>query len=606
MKRKDRSRKGSSNLCFLLKMTWRYTPGYLIHLICFPLYSAIELFFEFTYGTKFLLELIQYGGSFRTGITYIAVVAVLIMIKILWAAIAEHWLTLRSREILHKRLQEELYRKAVALDLENYDNPEYYTELTWCIQNSCEKTDELLKDFSSLIQRGSEILLLGGFVLGLDKPGLLVLLCSVLILLFCYLRTSRLEYEKSRELAPFVRQRDYFNRVFYLQSYAKEVRFHQVKDTLQDKFHESNQETVRVTKAYGKRIAVLQFLGEFLSNKLPLEMGYLLYLLYRTLVKKAFSYGSAIALLNAVMDMKGNLQSVSQLAASFRKNSMFIDRVRAFLALEGKMEPGREHMISRDQFRELTISHISFGYQPEQLILKDISLSIKRGEKIALVGYNGAGKTTLIKLLLRLYDVQEGQILMNGRDIREFWLDAYRRYFGCVFQDFQIYAATLTENVRMDFAGEEREDVELALTDSGFFSKAEGSLGQPSHRVLLDRQLTREFEDQGMYLSGGQNQKIALARCFVGDYPIYIMDEPSSALDPISEYQMNRKLMDFTEDKTVIFISHRLSTTRMADRIYMLEDGRVIEEGSHEELMARDGKYAQMFKMQANRYEETA
>lgn len=606
MKRKDRSRKGSSNLCFLLKMTWRYTPGYLIHLICFPLYSAIELFFEFTYGTKFLLELIQYGGSFRTGITYIAVVAVLIMIKILWAAIAEHWLTLRSREILHKRLQEELYRKAVALDLENYDNPEYYTELTWCIQNSCEKTDELLKDFSSLIQRGSEILLLGGFVLGLDKPGLLVLLCSVLILLFCYLRTSRLEYEKSRELAPFVRQRDYFNRVFYLQSYAKEVRFHQVKDTLQDKFHESNQETVRVTKAYGKRIAVLQFLGEFLSNKLPLEMGYLLYLLYRTLVKKAFSYGSAIALLNAVMDMKGNLQSVSQLAASFRKNSMFIDRVRAFLALEGKMEPGREHMISRDQFRELTISHISFGYQPEQLILKDISLSIKRGEKIALVGYNGAGKTTLIKLLLRLYDVQEGQILMNGRDIREFWLDAYRRYFGCVFQDFQIYAATLTENVRMDFAGEEREDVELALTDSGFFSKAEGSLGQPSHRVLLDRQLTREFEDQGMYLSGGQNQKIALARCFVGDYPIYIMDEPSSALDPISEYQMNRKLMDFTEDKTVIFISHRLSTTRMADRIYMLEDGRVIETGSHEELMARDGKYAQMFKMQASRYEETA
>lgn len=606
MKRKDRSRKGSSNLCFLLKMTWRYTPGYLIHLICFPLYSAIELFFEFTYGTKFLLELIQYGGSFRTGITYIAVVAVLIMIKILWTAIAEHWLTLRSREILHKRLQEELYRKAVALDLENYDNPEYYTELTWCIQNSCEKTDELLKDFSSLIQRGSEILLLGGFVLGLDKPGLLVLLCSVLILLFCYLRTSRLEYEKSRELAPFVRQRDYFNRVFYLQSYAKEVRFHQVKDTLQDKFHESNQETVRVTKAYGKRIAVLQFLGEFLSNKLPLEMGYLLYLLYRTLVKKAFSYGSAIALLNAVMDMKGNLQSVSQLAASFRKNSMFIDRVRAFLALEGKMEPGREHMISRDQFRELTISHISFGYQPEQLILKDISLSIKRGEKIALVGYNGAGKTTLIKLLLRLYDVQEGQILMNGRDIREFWLDAYRRYFGCVFQDFQIYAATLTENVRMDFAGEEREDVELALTDSGFFSKAEGSLGQPSHRVLLDRQLTREFEDQGMYLSGGQNQKIALARCFVGDYPIYIMDEPSSALDPISEYQMNRKLMDFTEDKTVIFISHRLSTTRMADRIYMLEDGRVIETGSHEELMARDGKYAQMFKMQASRYEETA
>lgn len=606
MKRKKQAPGLVSNLFFLIKMTWRYTPGYLIHLICFPLYSAIELFFEFTYGIKFLLELIQYGGAFQTGIRYIGIVAVLIMIKILWAAIAENWLTLRSREILHKRLQEELYRKAVALDLENYDNPQYYTELSWCIQNSCEKTDEMLKDFSNLIRIGSQLLLLGGFVLAQDEVGLFVLLFSVLILLYCYLKTSRLEYEKSGELAPFVRQRDYFNRVFYLQSYAKEVRFHQVKDTLQDKFHESNQETIRVTGAYGRKIALLQFLAEFLSNKLPMEIGYLLYLLYRTLVEKAFSYGSAIALLNAVMDMKDNLQSLALLAASFRKNSLFIDRVRAFLSLERRMESGKEHMIGQDQFRELKISHVSFGYQPGQPILKDVSLLVKRGEKIALVGYNGAGKTTLIKLMLRLYDAQQGQILMNGRDIREYWLDAYRRYFGCVFQDFQIYAATLAENVRMDFAGEEREDVELALLDSGFFSGEADALGSPSHRALLDRELTREFQDQGMYLSGGQNQKIALARCFVGDYPIYIMDEPSSALDPISEYQMNRKLTEFTEDKTVIFISHRLSTTRMADRIYMLEDGRVIEEGSHDELMERDGKYARMFKMQASRYGGTA
>lgn len=591
-----------SNTFFILKLTWRYTPGWLLHLVLFPLYSAIELFFEFTYCTRYLLELIQYGGSFRTGMTYIAVVALLIVIKIAWANIADQWLVPRSKEILHKKLQEELYRRAVALDLENYDNPDYYTELNWCILNSCEKTDELLRDFSVLIQRSAQFLILGGFVMSLDGVGLAVILLSVLVLLYCRMKASRLEYEKSSELAPFVRRRDYFNRVFYLQSYAKELRFHQVKDTLQEKFHESNEETVRVTKAYGRRIAQLQFLGELLSNKLPVEMGYLLYLLYRTLVENAFSYGAAIALLNAVSDMKGDLQSCSELLAKFSKNSLFIGRIRDFLALEGKMKPGQEHMIAQNQFRELTVSHISFGYQEDQAILKDVSFSVKRGEKIALVGYNGAGKTTLIKLLLRLYDVQQGQILMNGRDIREYWLDAYRRYFGCIFQDFQIYAASMAENVKMDFAGEDIDAVEQALYQSGFLQKGGEPARDSEHRALLDAQLTREFSDQGMYLSGGQNQKVALARCFVGEFPIYIMDEPSSALDPVSEYQMNQKLMDLAEDKTVIFISHRLSTTRMADRIYMLEDGAVIEEGSHEELMRRNGKYARMFRMQASRY----
>lgn len=187
---------------------------------------------------------------------------------------------------------------------------------------------------------------------------------------------------------------------------------------------------------------------------------------------------------------------------------------------------------------------------------------------------------------------------MDGRDIRSLDTADYRGQFGAVFQDYQIFAATLGENVAMDFVQEdEREKVVQALQHSGMSEKLSG------YEKGIDTPLTKEFEADGRNLSGGEAQKTAIARVFFRPYNYVIMDEPSSALDPISEYQLNQKMMELGRDKTVIFISHRLSTTCMADRIYMLENGRIIEQGSHEELMAMNGKYAEMFLKQAEKYQ---
>ena len=217
---------------------------------------------------------------------------------------------------------------------------------------------------------------------------------------------------------------------------------------------------------------------------------------------------------------------------------------------------------------------------------------IKPHEKIALVGYNGAGKTTLTNLILRLYDPTEGRILIDGEDIRACTVDSHRDRFAAVFQDFQLFSCNVGENVALD-KDYDKNKVEESLGHSGFGKTLKNG---------TETELLREFDDEGKMLSGGESQKVAIARAFYKNCPYVILDEPSANLDPIAEYNLNKAMIDAAKNKTVIFISHRLSTTVIADRIFVLEKGRIIESGSHEELMAKNGTYAYMFNLQAEKY----
>ena len=303
-----------------------------------------------------------------------------------------------------------------------------------------------------------------------------------------------------------------------------------------------------------------------------------------------------MALFNASSSLKNALRGIALLLPKFEQHGLYVEKIRTFLAFESNMPSGDEK-IGKEGFKELSIEQVSFAYGNSKDTLQDISMSIKAGEKIAIVGYNGAGKSTLIKLLLRLYDVQKGTIRLNGKDIKEYKKEEYHSLFATVFQDFKIFAATIADNVKMgcvqekDYAG-----IEQALCQSGFKER----LG--SFKKGMKTSLTREFDEEGVNLSGGESQKVAIARTFYKYCPVIILDEPSSALDPVSEYQLNEMMLKAAKDKAVIFISHRLSSTVMADRIYMLEQGKIIEVGSHKELMEQNGKYAQMFRMQAEKY----
>jgi len=296
--------------------------------------------------------------------------------------------------------------------------------------------------------------------------------------------------------------------------------------------------------------------------------------------------------------MKGSITDMTRTVSAFFENSLYIDKVRAFLAKEPEIVSNPDAKPAACGIIEF--KNVSFAYPstPDES-LDNVSLAITPGEKVAIVGYNGAGKTTLIKLLMRLYDPADGEIRCNGEDIREVDLVAYRSQFAVLFQDFQIYAATIAENVLASDGEPDAERLAWALDAAGLTARVT-QMPQGA-----DTQLTTEFTE-GEELSGGERQKLAISRCLYQDSPIIVLDEPSSALDPVAEYEMNNTMLKLCKDKTMIMISHRLSTTKMADRIYMFERGRLIEQGSHAELMAQGGKYAEMFTVQAEKYRSVA
>jgi len=298
------------------------------------------------------------------------------------------------------------------------------------------------------------------------------------------------------------------------------------------------------------------------------------------------------------------MNMVAELFPMASENSLYIEKIRTFLAYEPKIKSRNNIEVPKEP-KSLELRNVSFAYnEKDGNILKNINMVVRPNEKIALVGYNGAGKTTLIKLIMRLYNTTDGDIYYDNVNIKDYEVGAYRNKIGAVFQDYKIYAATLKENVLLDDCEQKigikeqcvNEQVIAALEESGFGERLS------SLTDGLDTPLSTEFEENGVSLSGGESQKVAIARVFYKNANLIILDEPSSALDPVAEYNLNKAMHRMSQKKSVIYISHRLSTTRNADRIYMLEDGSIIESGTHRELLDLNGKYASMWNVQAGRY----
>ncbi|KAI4453843.1 atp-dependent permease mdl1 mitochondrial [Holotrichia oblita] len=309
-----------------------------------------------------------------------------------------------------------------------------------------------------------------------------------------------------------------------------------------------------------------------------------------------------VGLVRTSLMLNDTLGDLARTVPKFRDNSMYIEKIRGFLSHNADIVSG-DRAIETTKQSPLVLSNVSFSYDKtkDSRILEDINITVNPGEKIAIVGHNGAGKTTLVNLILRLYDVTDGEIQYDGTNIKDYELKDYRNMFGTVFQDYELFATSIANNVVMDADGVNHSDEVIAvLKKSGFGQKLEAL----EHGI--NTELTKEFDSKGTELSGGESQKIAIARALYKNSKILILDEPSSALDPISEYHFNKTMTESLEDKTIIFISHRLSTTKMADKIFLLENGKIIEQGNHDTLMKLNGQYARMFNLQAERYRTNA
>ena len=273
------------------------------------------------------------------------------------------------------------------------------------------------------------------------------------------------------------------------------------------------------------------------------------------------------------------------------------EKVAEFFEADSEIEPYKENTLPAPEGNyEIEFKDVSFGYEESSQLFKNFNLRIKPGQRIAIVGENGAGKTTLTKLLLRLYDVNNGAILINGKNIKDYDIHQLRLNMGVVFQDIRVLAMSLRDNLTVynDVPDEKLIEILDKIGLSNVLKKANGN---------LDTMVSREFTEDGIALSGGEAQKLMLARLFTKSFGMLILDEPSSALDPLSETKLMQNILDVSNTSTTIMIAHRLSTVRDFDCIYHIENGEIIESGSHDELMSSKGKYYEMFIKQGENYQ---
>ena len=582
-----------SNIFFFIKLLFSVSPFLVLGEFMWGLLMILPNNLIRVIGVKYIIDVVTEGTNLERIFYAVAVIGLILILStvISWLFREFYWNT--ERERLYFGLNKKLYDKARSLDLESYDNPEFYNNFILTIESSSGNIQNLLGLVRMYVGHIISLVTVSSVLLTIDPWCLVIILTVICVFLPISKRVGTLMMERRIDNAKYHRRADYFQRIFYLQDYAKEVRMNNISPLLIDRYNDAADDVINNQKKYWNKISALNCTQKVGVQGLGFMFILPLYLGYCVLIKGDLSAGDFVATFNGAHSVAMSFQFLTIWAlARFSEQAKMIEKYREFLSADFKIKNGGEE-VRKTEPKEITIKNLSFTYpNNDKPTLQDINLTIKPYEKIALVGYNGAGKTTLTNLLLRLYDATEGEILIDGENIKNATADSHRDRFAAVFQDFQIFSCNLGENVALDINPDE-ERVWDALKHSGFSKELKNG---------IKTELLREFDDEGVMFSGGEAQKTAIARAFYKDCPYVILDEPSANLDPVAEYNLNQAMIEAADKKTVIFISHRLSTTVNADRIYVMENGRIIESGNHTELMELNGTYAYMFNLQAEKY----
>ena len=594
MKNKEKNAHSTfSNIFFFIRLLFKISPVLVIGEFIMGILTTLPASLVSVLGLKYIIDVVSEGEKLERIFTAVILIAVLIIGSKIIAWLFQEFYWNVAKEKVYYGLNSILYDKARSLDLESYDNPEFYNSFILTIESSSDNITNLLGLVRNYLGNLISFVTISGVLLSIDPMCLVIVLAFIFAFLPLSKKRGDLQMQRRTDNTHFHRRSDYFQRIFYLQDYCKEVRMNNIDPLLIERYNDAADDVIENQRKYFKKITLVSFIQESGIQVLGFMFALPLYLGYCVLVKESLSAGDFVAAFNGAYSIAVSINFLTVWAvAIFSERGKMIEKYREFLKCDFQIKDGKD-VAEEKAPEEIEIKNLSFTYPGnEKATLSDISLKIKPYEKIALVGYNGAGKTTLTNLLLRLYDTTDGDILIGGKSIKDVTVSSHRDRFAAVFQDFQLFACNVGENVALSDTFEEK-DVLKALGHSGFSKELPKG---------VKTELLREFDDEGKMLSGGESQKVAIARAFYKNCPYVILDEPSANLDPIAEYNLNKAMIDAAKNKTVIFISHRLSTTVIADRIFVLEKGRIIESGSHEELMAKNGTYAYMFNLQAEKY----
>ncbi|MDR0928207.1 MAG: ABC transporter ATP-binding protein/permease [Oscillospiraceae bacterium] len=573
------------NLIFLLKPWWRHGKLMLVlYAVGAIVLSPIAGYFSATLAQA-VIERVQLGGAFGDALTValqcLAISLVCTLLKVLNEDFYFRW----KRQEIEGKLEREIYAQALRTDYKYIDNPEYYDSYKLATEAFVSKSSETMEQFITFLGEIARFAVFGTVIAVRGVVIFAVILACAIFAAIAQMYWSRVSAERNRAVIKPRRRTDYLRRLFFDPTSVADMRVSSIKAPLFNSFDRSVQGFVKNYKQYAPK----EFLIDIFSTIAGLGATFAVpvYVAWGILTGRMESIGVFATLIAASGSLRTTLDGLGWWSSQLVLNAEYAEQVRAFFDIQSEIEPSEGGLSVPDGAFSVELRDVSFGYPNSAFALKSLNIRIAPNEKIAIVGENGAGKTTLSKLLLRLYDVDDGAILYNGRAIGEYNVHALRTRIGVAFQEPHIYALTVRENMTAYRASDD-EKLRRTLESVGL-------------DIALDDEVTREFDESGVMLSGGERQKLGLSRLLYNDFGLLLLDEPSSALDPLAEYKLSKLIFEQAKTTTII-VAHRLSTIRDADRIYLLSNGEVKESGTHDELIALGGKYAEMFAKQAEGY----
>ncbi len=547
------------------------------------------------YLTKLLLDTLSESSNIKAFRPVILLLAAYFVLRVLQEVISK---LSESTSALHQdkisnMIDVKLMSQSNRLDISYFDSPECYDEAY----------NARIDSGALSVMTWSIISMLGSF-LSFIIALVVMLKCNVIFTIVLIALSipsvivernySQKMYNWSRECAPIFRKMGYLSSIATDRGFAKDIRIFGIYDYIREK----HQNLWAAWYTEKKEWTLKKLLIVTLISILPEIgiLGILIYVCYQiwqgsmSIGDFTFVSGMTFQLIGAVWTMIYGLVQIYENNLKITNYSKFLSR-EALVKNDGTLEPSEHPQI---EFKD-----VSFRYpSTDNYVLKNVSFNIKPGEKIAFVGENGSGKTTIVKLLLRLYDVTEGAIMIDGVNIKDMELNKLRRMYSVMFQDYNQYAFSVDENIRLSDIND--TDYEQKLKESKEYFEIDKLCKK--HNITGDTYLTRQFEENGVELSGGEWQKIALARAYFKRGSMLILDEPNAALDPAAEDRVFKSITSLYAENSAILISHRLSNVIMADRIFYIENGTITESGSHDELLKSKGGYARLFNLQAEKY----
>ena len=585
------------NIAWLCRPYWKY--GKVFFVLSIVLSVGLVPFGDilYVYSPEIIVDLLAEERPFA----YIAFVALVLAgansVCNILPKLFNPFFTKKQTEI-DLEVGKDIYKKSTEIDYRYVDNPKYYHDYSWALNeyvNQTNRTFRFVKRFLtlllSIIALGSVIIIVGPWLLVIE-------IIQLFFQRFFIDKRNKVNLKMKDDLIPIDRRISYCHRLFYLKDYAADLKTTPLKKWAFGSYDAAGKEKIATKYQYSKRTSALTVMQEALF--IVTELCIMLYLIHSIVAGNISETGLYITMLLSFYRLDSKLYELIQLVEESNDIAMNAEKIRHFFNTDSEIECSKQttipHPIDNGNFA-IEFRNVAFSYENSDFSLSGINLKINPGEKVAIVGENGVGKSTLVKLLMRLYDVSAGDILINGISIKDYAINDLRQHIGIAFQSPNVYAMSFAENLSLfgSISDSALEKIVRDLELLPILHKNQADFTSP---------ITKEFDENGIILSGGEAQRIALARLMTRNWGVLLLDEPSSALDPIAEYRMNQLLLNAANKATTIMVAHRLSTIRNVDKIVVMDQGRILEIGTHVELMSKKGKYCEMFSKQAENYQK--